>query len=213
MLKVIGLGYPRTGTMSLKHALEILGLGPCYHMIEVFQRPQDVPFWLEAQNTCGEGCDWEQVFRGFPSTADCPACCFWPTLTAAYPNAQYILSVRDSNAWYDSFRATVYEAMMHPERAPDEAHRQVQCMARRLILDGMFEGRFDDRDYAIQKYEHHNKAVVDSLPADQLLVFQVAEGWQPLCDFLNLPTPDQPFPRSNSRKDFQQRFTVSRQEN
>lgn len=209
MLNTIGIGYPRTGTMSLKHALEHLQFGPCYHMIEVFSRPADVDFWLSALEAQGEGVDWDHVFQDFQSTADCPACYFWRSLQTKYPAARFILTVRDSETWYDSFRSTVYEAVMHPERAPDEEHRRVQLMAKRLILDQMFEGRFDDRAYAIEVYERHNRQVTEEIPAEQLLVFDPADGWEPLCRFLNVAVPQVPFPMSNTRREFQERFAVS----
>lgn len=209
MLKVIGIGYPRTGTMSLKHALENLSFGPCYHMIEVFNRPGDIEFWLSAQSVHGEGVNWQTVFEDFESTADCPACCFWRPLRKVYPDARYILTVRDSEEWYDSFHSTVYEAMMHPERAPDDVHRRVQLMAKQLILDGMFSGRFDNRSEAVENYERHNRQVISEIPAEQLLVFDVADGWEPLCEFLQVPVPNEKFPISNTRREFQQRFSVS----
>ena len=206
MLKVIGLGYPRTGTMSLKFALEALKLGPCYHMIEVFDRPQDCRFWLQALQQ--HDSDWDTIFRDFQSTTDAPACYFWKSLVAHYSDARLILTVRDSESWYQSFQSTVYQAMTHPERAPDDAHRQVQHMAHRLILETMFEGRFEDKDFAIHRYEEHNRQVARDLPAHQLLTFNVAEGWDPLCHFLNCPVPDMPFPCSNSRAEFQNRFNA-----
>lgn len=209
MLNVIGLGYPRTGTMSLKFALEGLQLGPCYHMIEVFSRPSDVSFWMSALETQGEGTDWSTIFAEFPATTDCPACHFWRPLAKCFPDAKYILTVRDSEAWYDSCLETVYQAMTHPEHAPDDAHRSVQHMARTLILDTMFAGRFLDREFAIQTYEQHNQQVIAAFPASQLLVLNVADGWQPLCEFLKLPVPEQPFPQSNTRAEFQQRFAVA----
>ena len=205
MLKVIGIGYPRTGTMSLKHALEQLGFGPCYHMIEVFERPADASIWRTALT--GKA-DWATVFDGFHSTTDAPACHFWRELLLECPNARYILTIRPAEDWYDSCYATVYQAMMHPERSADEDHRIVQDMARELILDTMFNGKFEDRNYAIQVYNEHNQQVVDSVPKDRLLVFDVSEGWGPLCNFLNVPVPAEPFPCSNTRAQFRERFSV-----
>jgi hypothetical protein len=205
MLKVIGLGYPRTGTMSLKHALEQLGFGPCYHMIEVFNRPEDVAFWRDAIRG---PVDWQEIFTDFQSTTDAPACHFWRQLFRQCPDARFVLTVRDADAWYDSFYTTVYQAMLHPERAPDEDHRIVQQMARELILDTMFGGRFGDREQAIEIYHQHNQEVAAAIPPDQLLVFDVAEGWGPLCRFLDMPVPAEPFPRSNTRVQFQERFSV-----
>lgn len=207
MLEVIGIGFPRTGTMSLKHALERLSLGPCYHMIEVFRRPQDVPFWRSAMQTHGEGVAWNEVFADFRSTTDCPAGYFWRQLLSEFPQSHYVLTIRDPDAWYESFLATVYDAMIHPERAPDEDHRDVQLMARELILDRMFDGRFLDRDFAISQYHSHINAVQAAIPSEHLLTFDVATGWEPLCEFLQLPIPAQPFPRSNTRDEFRQRIT------
>ena len=208
MLRIIGVGYPRTGTMSLKNALEYLSLGPCYHMIEVFRRPQDVDFWCRALSADEHEIDWDDVFTEFNSTADCPACYFWRSLQRRYSGAKYILTVRDADEWYRSFRATVYEATMHPERAPDAEHRRVQLMAKRLILDEMLEGRAADREFAIHKYEEHNREVINGIPADQLLVFDVASGWEPLCRFLGVDVPDIDFPCTNTRLEFRERFSV-----
>ncbi|MEZ6130134.1 MAG: sulfotransferase [Planctomycetaceae bacterium] len=208
MLNVLGLGYPRTGTMSLKLALQQLGFGPCYHMIDVFDRPADVSFWRNAVQRDGVDVDWDTLFHGFESTSDCPACYFWKPLTDHFPHAGCILTVRDPESWYDSFRTTVYEAMMHPERAADEQHRAVQQMARELILDRMFSGRFLDRSFAIDCMHAHNEAIIDAIPADRLLVYQISDGWEPLCRFLNVEVPDVAFPQVNTRDQFRQRFAV-----
>ncbi|MFY9252970.1 MAG: sulfotransferase family protein [Fuerstiella sp.] len=208
MLQVIGIGYPRTGTMSQKHALEKLALGPCYHMIEVFRHPQHAQFWMSAIDNHGTSTDWHSVFNGFLSTADAPACHFWKQLAEYYPNAKFILTTREADSWYDSFVTTVYQAMTHPERSPDEEHRHVQQMAKRLILDTMFEGRFEDREFAIRRFHQHNAAVTAAFSKDKLLVFDVADGWDPLCKFLNVPIPNEAFPQSNTREEFQQRFAV-----
>lgn len=215
MLKVIGLGFPRTGTMSLKLALERLQFGPCYHMIEVFHRPDDVTFWrnaLQAQLTgTANALNWKTVFRDFQSTTDCPACFFWEPLRQLCPHAKYILTVRDPDDWYDSMRNTVFEAVMHPERAPSAQHQAVQQMARELILDTMFAGRFLDRSFAIQCLQTHNATIVQNVPEQQLLVLDVADGWNPLCRFLDVNLPDEPFPCVNTRAEFQQRFAAPEQ--
>ncbi len=127
MLSVIGVGFPRTGTMSLKLALEQLGFGPCYHMIEVFERPHDIPLWRAA--AAGEP-DWDRLLSDFRSTADAPGCIFWRDLIAQYPDARVVLTTRSPESWYESFRDTAYQAITHPERSPDEQHRAVQKMAR-----------------------------------------------------------------------------------
>lgn len=213
-LKVIGFGYPRTGTMSLKHALEMLGLGPCYHMIEVFRRPADAKFWIDAWQKHSAGAtadaiDWKSGFSGFQSTTDCPASGFWKRLVEQYPNAKYILTERDPESWYRSFSNTVFQAMSHPEHSTDE-HREVQAMAKTLILDGLFEGRFEDKDFAIEKLLNYSLQIRSAVPADRLLVMNISEGWQPLCDFLELPIPDDKFPCSNTQTDFQNRLAAGR---
>jgi hypothetical protein len=205
MISVIGVGFPRTGTMSLKLALEQLGFGPCYHMIEVFNRPQDVPIWREA---LAGNADWERLLAGFGSSADAPGCVFWRELTALFPEAKCVLTVRDSDSWYESFLHTAYEAITHPERSPSDEHRAVQGMARELLLERLFEGRFEDRQRAIEIYETHNRTVQESISSDRLLVFEVKEGWEPLCGFLGRDVPPEPFPHINTRQEFRERFHV-----
>lgn len=213
-LKVIGFGYPRTGTMSLKHALEMLGFGPCYHMIEVFRRPADAKFWTDAwqKHTAAapaDSIDWQRGFSGFQSTTDCPASGFWKRLLDEFPDAKYILTERDPESWYSSFRNTVFQAMSQPEKATDE-HRDVQTMAKTLILDGLFEGRFEDKDFAIEKLLDYSRQIRLAVPADRLLVMDISEGWQPLCEFLDVPIPDDNFPCSNTQTEFQNRLAAGR---
>lgn len=205
MLSVIGVGFPRTGTMSLKLALEQLGFGPCYHMIEVFQRPDDVPLWRAA--AAGEP-NWDRLFSGFRSTSDAPACIFWRKLIAQYPDARVVLTTRNPDLWYESFRETAYQAITHPERAPDEQHLAVQEMARELILERLLEGCFEDRQRAISIYREHNKAIRQEVDPARLLVFDVLDGWEPLCGFLNVTPPPEPFPHINTRGEFRERFHI-----
>ena len=213
-LKVIGFGFPRTGTMSLKHALEMLGLGPCYHMIEVFHRPADAAFWLDAWQKQATGAslnsiDWGSVFREFQSTTDCPASGFWKPLLNEYPDANYILTERDPEAWYTSFHNTVFQAMIQPEKSADK-HRDVQVMAKTLILDGLFEGRFAEKKFAIEKLQDYSRQIRMAVPSDRLLVMDISEGWKPLCQFLGLQIPTEKFPCSNTQQDFQNRLASGR---
>lgn len=213
-LKVIGFGYPRTGTMSLKHALEMLGHGPCYHMIEVFRRPTDAAFWMDAwrkhvADAPTASIDWKQPFSGFQSTTDCPASGFWKRLIADFPDAKFILTERDPESWYLSFRNTVYQAMTQPEKSTGD-HREVQEMAKTLILDGLFEGRFEDKDFAISKLQDYSRQIRSAVPPDQLLVMDISDGWGPLCGFLEVPIPEDDFPRSNTQTEFQNRLAAGR---
>lgn len=202
-LEVIGAGFGRTGTQSLKLALEILGFGPCYHMTEVFQNIEHVPLWAAA--TRGEASDWETIFESYASTVDWPGSAFWRDLAALNPDAKILLSYRDSDAWYDSFHNTIYQTMT--QTAPELAWaNELFEMTRELVLEQALEGRPDDRAHAIGCYEAHNEAVRAEVPADKLILYEVGAGWAPLCDALSVPIPDQPYPNTNSTKEFQDRM-------
>lgn len=202
MLKVIGAGFSRTGTYSLKQALEAVGFGPCYHMHEVFGRPEHIALWASASSREPE---WSTVFAGYASAADAPACHYWRQIRDAFPGAKVILTVRDADSWYASFRATVLEALNRPDLLPASAHPTL-AMARRLVLDGVFSGRFEDRAHAIAVYEAHNRAVVDAVDARHLLVHRAGDGWEPLCAFLEVPIPAIAFPATNTRAQFRARL-------
>lgn len=204
-LKVIGAGFGRTGTLSLKSALELLGFGPCYHMVEVIARPEHSELWDQAAR--GEAVDWAALFSGFAATVDWPACHFWRELLDVWPEAQVILTRRDPERWYESVRNTIYPTLTEPlpEDAPPwaEVHRR---MTRRIILEDTFHGRFEDPDYAIAQYHAHNQAVIDTVSASRLLIFDPTAGWEPLCEFLGVQVPPHPYPQMNSTAEFQQHF-------
>lgn len=203
MLSILGVGFPRTGTMSLKLALEQLGYGPCYHMIEVFDRPEDIPHWREA--VAGDA-DWDRLFGDYQATCDAPGVYFWRELTVLHPAARCILTVRDADAWYDSFRETVFEVITQTDHVDDDTHRRVQQLARELVLDGLLQGQFEDRAAAIEHYHRHNAAVIEQVDPSRLLVFRVEEGWEPLCRFLGVDVPSTLFPHINTRHEFRERF-------
>lgn len=201
-LKVIGAGFGRTGTLSLKFALEKLGLGPCHHMMEVFGKPDHIKLWQRAAD--GLQVDWEEVFAGYESAVDWPVCAFWRELSEIYPDAKFILSLRDAEKWYDSADATIFAGM----RKFDGEHPHGK-MVNTLIVNNTFGGSVDDRAAAIEVYEKHNQEVISALPKERLLVFEAAQGWQPLCDFLEVAVPAEPYPRSNSTEEFQNRVRGS----
>lgn len=203
-LEIIGAGWGRTGTQSLKLALERLGLGPCYHMLEVFGHPDHVPFWAAA--TRGEPADWEKLLADYRSTVDWPAAGFWRELAEANPDARVLLSYRDGDGWYESFRNTIYRAMTADPPAEPAWIREHFEMTRELILEQALGGRPDDRAHAIRCFEEHNARVRDEVPAERLIVYEVGTGWAPLCQALELPVPDEPYPRTNSTQEFQQRI-------
>jgi Sulfotransferase domain len=201
-LKVVGAGFGRTGTLSLKVALERIGFGPCYHMVEVFPRPEHVAMWHRL--AFEQSMDWDEIFRGFHATVDWPAARWWREIAAHFPDAKVLLSVRDSEAWYKSVTDTIYQPMKSP--APDGVPELVRLqseMARKAILDETFDNRFEDKAHAIEVFRKHNQAVRDTIDPTRLLVFDVREGWGPLCRFLEVPVPDEPFPRLNDTATFQ----------
>ncbi len=201
-LKVVGAGFGRTGTLSLKIALERIGFGPCYHMMEVFPRPDHVAMWHRL--AFEQSMDWDEIFRGFHATVDWPAARWWREIAAHFPEAKVLLSVRDPEAWYKSVTDTIYQPMKSP--APDGVPELVRLqseMARKAILAETFDNRFEDKAHAIEVFERHNQEVRDAIDPARLLVFDVREGWGPLCRFLEVPVPDEPFPRLNDTATFQ----------
>jgi len=186
--------------MSLKAALEHLGF-PTYHMHELFDDPSRIEYWEQAADT-GET-DWDAAFAGFTAMVDYPASLYWRQIAKYYPTAKVILTVRDADKWYDSVMATIYPASTPREYGPGEDHRQrIHKMVRKAIWNGQFEGRFEDRSYAVKAFRSWNDAVEEELPKDRLLVYRVGEGWERLCQFLGLPVPDIEFPNKNSRQEF-----------
>lgn len=200
MLEVIGAGFGRTGTLSLKVALERLGFGPCHHMLALFENPDGIRLWRKAAR--GESVDWDEVYRGYRSTVDWPGARFWCELAEHYPAAKVILSTRDPERWYDSALGTIHRAAMDDSPPASPVLAEMRAMAREVVWDGLFEGRFTDRDHSLRIFNEHIEAVRGRLPANRLLVFEVAQGWEPLCEFLGKPVPDEPFPRRNRREEF-----------
>ncbi|QGK70091.1 sulfotransferase family protein [Allosaccharopolyspora coralli] len=196
-MKVIGAGFGRTGTTSMKAALEHLGYGPTYHMFEVIAQPHRASRWADILD--GNTPDWEGIFDGYESTVDWPGCTHWRELAEYYPDAKVLLTVRDSQKWYESVYNSIYQVAVRESESPDPELAELLPTIRRMIWDapGTFDGRFEDRDFAISVYERHNAAVIDGVPSDRLLVYRVGDGWEPLCDFLDVDVPDEDFPHVN----------------
>ena len=199
-LRIVGAGFGRTGTMSLKLALEELGVRACYHMTELAAHPQHAPLWLAL--TRGERIDLEQIFAGYAAAVDWPACVLWRELLAAYPDARVILTVRDPVDWYESFSRTILARSENLPPIVSPGIRALYDLSREVILRQTFGGRANDANHAISIYNAHNAAVTAALPADKLLVYDVASGWGALCEFLGLPVPDRPFPHANAGDGF-----------
>lgn len=203
-LEVIGAGFGRTGTYSLKLALEQLGFGPCHHMYEVRARQDQLPYWLAAAR--GEPVDWQTVFAGYRSQVDWPGAHYWREILAAFPTAKVVLTVRDSDAWYESLRQTILRTFSDEAAAAlDPYNRAVTEMVRDIVRHQTFGDRVDDRDHVLAVHAAHRRAVEAAVPADQLLVYDVKDGWAPLCGFLGVPVPDAPFPVTNSTREFLER--------
>lgn len=209
-MKVIGAGFGRTGTMSLKAALEQLGFGPSFHMIDLVRDPSPLPLWKAA--AAGEPVDWTEVLAGWESTVDWPGCTFWAQMAETWPDAPIVLSVRDPEAWYRSCLNSIHAAKEMAlageleggtEDGPDPAVIQ---FINGLIWNGTFEGRFLERDYALDVFRRHNEAVKAAVPADRLLVYEISQGWGPLCGFLGVPVPDTPLPHLNDTASFRDMF-------
>jgi hypothetical protein len=219
-VRVIGAGFGRTGTMSLKVALEELGYAPCYHMVEVFEHPEHPSLWQAAWRR--EPIDWEELVGGYEAAVDWPACSFYEELMERYPDAKVLLSVRDPERWYESMRSTVYELF----RLRTGSRRVgftlglltplfsgflgSADMVDEIVWDGTFGGRFEDKRYAIEVFERHNERVRQRVPKDKLLVYEVKEGWGPLCEFLGVEEPDAPFPRLNDTAEMRRRIRAVR---
>lgn len=197
-LKVIGAGFGRTGTMSLRMALEELGFGPCYHMENVLHEMDiRVPHWNDALDG---NPDWTTLYDGFGSAVDWPTAAYWQDLSQVYPDAKVVLSSRDAEKWWDSISQTILFVLNAPEKWPPAQTEWLE-MCRKVCLERSLGGH-TDRDGAIAAFRENEATARATLPADRLLVFKARDGWGPLCDFLGVPVPDTPYPRSNSRQEF-----------
>jgi hypothetical protein len=199
-LDIIGPGFGRTGTSSLKTALEHLGYGPTHHMFEVRANPTQMSYWQALAR--GEAVDWDAVFGGYRSQTDWPAARYWRELAAHYPDAKIILTVRDPDEWYDSIAATILK-LMAAQGSIDDPHLSALVDMASTIVGGFeFDGRMADRGYAISRFVAHNAEVQAAFSPARLLTFNVAEGWDPLCRFLDCEVPAISFPKLNSSKQF-----------
>lgn len=192
-LKLIGAGLGRTGTASVKVALEQLGFGPCYHMSELLADPSRTALWVSAAQ--GQP-DWEAIFRGYVSTVDYPGCSFWRELAQLYPEARVLLSVRDADKWFESTQETIF----NPGMTGTLRASPLRPFFEQIVWRD-FGGRMHDRTFMVDYFRRHAAEVERVVPAERLLVYDVAQGWEPLCRFLGVPVPDTAFPRVNTREE------------
>jgi hypothetical protein len=214
-MRVIGAGLPRTGTLTQKVALEMLGLGPCYHWVDVLaDLDRGVELWNRALD--GQG-PWEEVFDGWHSTVDWPGGYFYCELMDFYPEAKVLLSVRDPHKWEPSFRETIWAMSFGESLMPllSRARAEVDPRWRRYLalVDRMFwgeQGTFaagHTPERLIEQMVAHNEQVRRTVPSERLLVWEVTDGWEPLCEFLEVEVPAEPLPHANDRETFLERVS------
>jgi len=215
VLKIIGAGFGRTGTLSTYTALNQLGY-PCYHMMEVMENKANkthVDFWVKVANSPpGAQHNWEEVFANYTAALDNPASCVWRELASAYPNAKVILTVhsKGADAWYESTMSTIhymsYMWQFAVLKAVAPKARKMSEMTHKLIWGRSHRGEMRDRAKALAHYDRHIEEVKKIIPADRLLIFSADQGWEPLCQFLGLPVPANPFPNVNDRAEMKKRI-------
>ncbi len=192
-LRIVGAGLGRTGTLSLKLALEKLLGAPCYHMAELFVHPEHVAPWHAAAR--GDMPDWKALFDGYAAAVDWPAAAFWPEISAAFPDAIVLLSVRDAESWWKSASTTIFPTSK--TQVGTEWHAMVEAMfASRFTAD------LKNREACIAAFERHNAHVRATVAPERLLEWRAADGWAPLCRALGLPIPNEPFPKVNTTEEF-----------
>ena len=197
-LKVIGAGLGRTGTNSLKLALNMLGVGPCHHMEEVIMNmPVQVPLWQAAVD--GHP-DWAAIYEGYNSAVDWPTAAFYGELSKAYPDAKFILTVRSPESWVASFGGTIYKLMEESAGAPPHMQAWLKMGKAVLAKSGVVAGL--DEAGLKRAFIAHNDAVKAAIPIGRMLVYEVQQGWHPLCKFFGVTIPAEPFPKTNGRDEF-----------
>lgn len=195
-LKIIGSGLGRTGTKSLHAALNRLGFGPTHHMFEMFQQQERMPLWIEA----GKGrADWDAIFEGWSSAVDYPTAAFWREIADHYPQAKVIHTVRDPDEWFDSTQETIFRADGFAATAMESGGAMADFF-KTVIRD--FPGRLHDRAFMTDYFRRHTEEVKAAFPPERLLVYEVRKGWGPLCAFLGVAVPDEPFFAQNDRAEF-----------
>ena len=212
-LEVIGAGIGRTGTESLKLALELLGFGKCYHMVELIRNPSGITEWEKLE--AGDRADFDKLFNGYASCVDFPGAPFFKQLMAAYPDAKVILTLRDPDKWYASASRTIFRtpppAMLGVVRFLGLFSKRLQLFPRviglvkRVGIEGIFQNQTRDPENTKRVFNEWNEEVKRTVPYDKLLVFRVADGWEPLCSFLGVTVPETPFPHSNQGAAFRRR--------
>ena len=195
-LRVIGTGFGRTGTDSMRNALNILGVGPTHHMFELDEGSPLRQGWLDLAK--GAAPDWNALFAGYNSCVDWPSAYYWRSLIDEFPKARVLLTMRSAESWWTSFEATTLKYIQSGDDPNGLAHL--------LVAEQVFGGRPDDREHAIAIYNRNTEEVIAAVDPERLLVHQLGDGWAPLCDWLGLPVPDVEYPSGNTTKDIIRRL-------
>lgn len=196
-LKIIGAGFGRTGTLSLKHALERLGFGPCHHMSEVIGNTAQTGLWSDV--AAGKP-DYDAIFDDYQSAVDFPTSAYWQDILAAYPGAKVVLCQRDPADWYESFSQTILPLILDKSNWPEAATPWFK-MIEKVVIGKALRGK-TDKDGILKAYRDNETAVRALAETGRALVFQPGDGWQPLCTFLGAEVPAEAYPKSNERKEF-----------
>lgn len=191
-LKVIGTGFGRTGTDSMRTALNMLGFGRTHHMLELFDHPDEETLWQELAG--GATPDWDALFNGYSACVDWPSAFYWRELINIYPDAKVLLTWRTPESWWTSFEKTILQVI----QSTDDPN----SLGVALIAEQVFGGRPDDREHAIKTYENNVDAVIATVPEDRLLVYKIGDGWGPLCAHLGVDVPTEEYPNRNTKTDF-----------
>ena len=202
-LKVVGSGLGRTGTKSMQTALNVLGFGPCHHMVEVFMHPESMALWVDA----AEGRpDWDLIFKDYHSMVDYPGAAYWRQIAEHYPEAKVLHTVRDPDQWWESTQATIFSP------ASPAVQGRVEGLQARFFNSfiGPMREHLQDRAWMTHYFRRHTEEVKATIAPERLLVYEVGEGWDRLCAFLGVPVPDEPYPSENSREEFIARSAAMR---
>jgi len=211
-IKIIGAGLPRTGTNTLKQSLEQLGHKHVYHMKELLVHPEKLHYWKTLDET-GDT-DWDAMYEGYDGTVDFPGYPWYKEHMKKYPNAKVIMTVRDFESWYKSVDSTVFRAgpqtplekikMIGKLLSSARARNVVKCIKwfKKVFFSEQMQGRFGDKEFAKKFWEDHIADVKAFVPEDNLLVYDVRDGWGPLCKFLGVEEPSEPLPHLNKKENF-----------
>ncbi|CAH1210592.1 Sulfotransferase family protein [Candidatus Nitrotoga sp. BS] len=201
-MKIIGCGFGRTGSLSMKIALEQLGFGPCHHMHEVIANPdKHLPYWLAASK--GEKIDWDEALAGYESCVDWPTAAYWPALAEHFPDAKILLTTRTAESWYSSISKTIFKVISDGvNEAPSDKPNPFGEMLVRMIMKNTFKGNIADRSHCINIFNQNVKSVREGFKGDKLFVYNNGDGWEGLCQWLDVLIPDTPFPRTNNEQEF-----------